>query len=111
MYQGKPQALWRGLGLSVLLQINVVTFYWALSQALGLEINYGSWFVIAPIAIFVMMIPLSINGIGVREAIFIFLLSQWDVTNSTALALAWLEYGIFLAFGLVGGLVYMLRKT
>ncbi|MEL6640307.1 MAG: lysylphosphatidylglycerol synthase transmembrane domain-containing protein [Pseudomonadota bacterium] len=111
MYQGKPQALWRGLGLSVFLQINVVTFYWALSQALGLEIDYGSWFVIAPIAIFVMMIPLSINGIGVREAIFIFLLSQWDVTNSTALALAWLEYGIFLAFGLVGGLVYMLRKT
>lgn len=111
MYKGNPLGLWRGLGLSVLLQANVVTFYWALSQALGLEIDYTSWFVIAPIAIFVMMIPLSINGIGVREAIFIFLLSQWGVENSTALALAWLEYGIFLLFGLVGGLVYMLRKT
>ncbi len=111
MYKGNPQALWRGLGLSILLQANVVTFYWALSQALGLPIDYASWFVIAPIAIFVMMIPLSINGIGVREAIFIFLLSQWGVDNSTALALAWLEYGIFLLFGLFGGIVYMLRKT
>jgi uncharacterized protein (TIRG00374 family) len=111
MYNGQQRALWRGLGFSVLLQINVVTFYWALSQALGLDITYTSWFVIAPIAIFVMMIPLSINGIGVREAIFIFLLSQWGVPNSTALALAWMEYGIFLVFGLIGGLVYMIRKS
>lgn len=111
MYKGHPQALWRGIGLSLLLQINVVTFYWALGQSLGLPVDYTSWFVIAPIAIFVMMVPLSINGIGVREAIFIFLLAQWGVADSTALALAWLEYGIFLAFGLVGGVVYMLRKT
>lgn len=111
MYKGKPQAIYRGLGLSLILQINVVTFYWALGQSLGLPVSYSSFFVIAPIAIFVMMMPISINGIGVREAIFIFLLSQWGVANSTALALAWLEYGIFLAFGLIGGLVYMLRKT
>lgn len=111
MYNNNPFALWRGLALSVVLQINVVTFYWSLSQALGLDVSYGHWFVIAPIAIFVMMIPLSINGIGVREAIFIFLLSQWGTDDSTALALAWLEYGIFLAFGLIGGAVYMMRKT
>lgn len=111
MYKGNPSALWRGLGLSLLLQINVVTFYWALGQALGLPVSYASFFVIAPIAIFVMMAPISINGIGVRETIFIFLLSQWGVGTSTALALAWLEYGIFLFFGLIGGAVYALRRT
>ncbi len=111
MFNGQPQVLWRGLGLSIVLQVNVVTFYWLLSQALGLDVNYGSWFLIAPIAIFVMMVPISINGIGVREAIFIFLLSQWGVPTSVAIALAWLEYGIFLAFGLIGGAIYMIRKT
>ncbi|MFD2740001.1 lysylphosphatidylglycerol synthase transmembrane domain-containing protein [Sulfitobacter aestuarii] len=110
IYRGKSAALWRGLALSLLLQVNVVTFYWALSQALGLPLSYGSFFAIAPIAIFVMMIPISINGIGVREAIFLFLLAQWGIGSAEALALAWLEYGTFLAFGLLGGIVYALRR-
>jgi uncharacterized protein (TIRG00374 family) len=109
-YRDAQGALARGFALSVVLQVNVVTFYWALAQALGLPVDYASFFVIVPIAIFVMMLPISINGIGVREGIFIFLLAQWGVDSAHAIALAWLEYGIFLAFGLLGGLLYALRR-
>lgn len=109
-YRDAQGALAAAFALSVALQINVITFYWALGQALGLPIDYPSFFVIVPIAIFVMMLPISINGIGVREGIFIFLLAQWGVDSAHAIALAWLEYGIFLAFGLLGGALYALRR-
>jgi uncharacterized protein (TIRG00374 family) len=109
-YRDAQGVLVLSLVLSLVLQINVISFYWALGRALDLPVDYASFFVIAPIAIFVMMLPISINGIGVREGIFIFLLAQWGVDGAHALALAWLEYGIFLAFGVLGGIIYVLRR-
>lgn len=110
LYRGHRGALARALGFSFLLQINVISFYWCLSQALGLSIAYWDFYIIAPVAILVMMLPISINGIGVRESIFVFLLAQWGVGASEAVALAWLEYGLFLAMGLLGGALFALRR-
>ncbi|MCK0168493.1 flippase-like domain-containing protein [Jannaschia sp. S6380] len=98
------------LGLSILLQINVVTFYFVLSQALDLGVSYGAFFAIVPVAIFAMMAPLSINAIGIREAIFILLLGLWGVDRDHALAFAWAEFGAILTAGLFGGIVYALRR-
>ncbi len=109
-YKETPHVFRRALLLSLLLQLVVITFYWALAMALNIPISYASFFAIAPIAIFVMMLPISINGIGIREGIFVFLLAQWDVSTAAALSLAWLEYGIFLCFGLLGGVLYGLRR-
>ena len=98
------------LGLSILLQVNVVTFYWVIGHALGLEVPYAAYYVIVPIAIFVMMVPFSINAIGIREVIFIYLLGVWGVDSDLALAFAWAEFGIILCAGLLGGIVYMTHK-
>lgn len=110
-FRGHPQAILRGLAISLLLQINVVSFYWAIGQGLGIAIGYEAFYVIVPLAIFVMMAPISINGIGLREGIFIYLFGLWSVGEVEALALAWMEYGIFLAFGLLGGAIYAVRRT
>ena len=110
LYHNARGVLLRSLLVSLALQVNVVTFYWAIAMALHLPVGYGSFFAIAPLAIFVMMVPLSINGIGIREGIFVFLLAQWGVSEPQALALAWVEYGLFLGFGLLGGVLYGLRR-
>lgn len=99
------------LGLSILLQINVVTFYWVIGQALGLGVPYGAFYVIVPIAIFMMMAPFSINGIGIREVAFIYLLGIWNIERELALAFAWLEFGTILTAGLLGGAVYLLHRA
>ena len=99
------------LGLSILLQVNVVTFYWVIGQALGLDVPYSAYFVIVPIAIFLMMAPFSINGIGVREVAFIYLLGVWGVGREMALAFAWLEFGAILTAGLIGGVVYLAHRS
>lgn len=109
-FSGHPGALLRGFAISLLLQVNVVSFYWALGQGLGIEIGYTAFYIIVPLAIFVMLAPISINGIGLREGIFIYLFGLWAIDPSLALALAWMEYGIFLGFGLLGGALYALRR-
>lgn len=57
-----------------------------------------------------MMLPVSINGIGLRENVFFFFLALFAVTKTDAIAFAWIEYGILLLQGVGGGLVYALRK-
>ncbi|MEM8753901.1 MAG: lysylphosphatidylglycerol synthase transmembrane domain-containing protein [Pseudomonadota bacterium] len=109
-FRGEGGGVLRAFGLSLLIQINVVSSYWLLSQALGLGIDYADFYVIVPVAVFVMMAPITINGVGLREAIFIFLLAIWGIGEPQALAFAWLEYAVYLVFGLAGGVVYALRR-
>ncbi len=109
-YRGNIPALLRAFSLSVLLQLILVSFYWSIAMGFGFDINFASFFVIVPLASIVMLAPISINGIGLRESVFIFLLGLWSVGENEALAFAWTEYGIFLCVGLTGGIVYALRR-
>jgi glycosyltransferase 2 family protein len=77
-----------------------------LSRALHVEIGLAPFFLIVPLAVFIMMVPVSINGIGVRENVFVFFLGAFGVAEATGLAFAWLEYGTLLLQALAGGLVY-----
>lgn len=106
LYRGQHKVLVLALLLSLALQFNVVIFIWAISMALDLQLSLAVFFVVVPIAIMVMMLPISINGIGLREGIYIFLLGSWGVSAAQAVSLAWIEYGIFLLFGLIGGVIY-----
>ena len=57
-----------------------------------------------------MMLPISINGIGLRESVFVFFFSAFGVVKYQAIAFAWLAYGLVILQGLLGGIVYALRK-
>jgi len=109
-FRGKHGALIKVFVFSVVLQLNVVAFYWLIARGLGLEITFGQMLAAAPIAVFVMLVPITINGIGLREGIWILLLGAYGFEDADAVALSWIELGLFVLFGLMGGLVYAARK-
>jgi len=109
-YRHAKIEVFRALVLSVLLQINVVVCFIVLARAIGIELPVESMFLIIPVAIFIMMIPISINAIGVREAVFVFLFSMYGIENVQALAFAWTAYSLTLLQGILGGIVFALRK-
>ena len=110
LFKGRHDVLWRAMLLSFALQINVVVHYYVLSVSLEFGVPLSAFFLIVPVAIVTMMLPISINGIGVREGIFALLLSAYGVDSEAAIALAWISYGFILLQGLLGGLVFALRK-
>src|SRR5690606_12640552 len=110
-FRGRHGALARAMALSILLQLNVVAFYWLIGRAMGFPLGLADWLLIVPIATVVMMAPVSINGIGVREGILALLLGAHGVAPADAVAFAWLEYASFLLYGLIGGLVYAARRA
>lgn len=109
-FSTKKEALVKALGLSILLQANVVFYYFLISEALSFNIDIINFFLIVPLTIFIMMIPISLNGIGLRENALFFFLSFYGIVKSQAVTFAWLEYGMLLVLGILGGIVYALRK-
>ncbi len=55
------------------------------------------------------MVPLSINGFGVREAVFAFFFTGLGLNVSSALTLSLGSAALIMLFSLSGGAVFMLR--
>jgi len=57
-----------------------------------------------------MAIPFSFNGIGLREGGYLFLLQLIEVGTEKALAFGLLWFVIVVLDGMIGGVVFILRK-
>ncbi|MFQ5688800.1 MAG: lysylphosphatidylglycerol synthase transmembrane domain-containing protein [Gemmatimonadota bacterium] len=110
IYRGRSGALLKALALSVLIQGIVILHYVVLGAALGLPVPPGAYFLIVPVAVFLMMLPISINGIGIRENAFVFFFGFYGVSRADAVAFAWLAYGVVVLLGLAGGTILGFRR-
>lgn len=110
-FKGRNDVLLKALGLSFVLQLNVIVHFVILTRAMHIDVPTLAMFVIIPVAAAAMMIPVSINAIGVREAAFVYLFSIFGVPNEQSVAFAWVAFGFVLAQGVIGGVVFALRRA
>ncbi|AOY80058.1 MAG: flippase-like domain-containing protein [Moorea sp. SIO2B7] len=111
-FGNRKHALGMSMGLSLMVQISVIAHYYLIAKALDLPVPLLSFFVIIPLVSLIMVLPVSINAIGIRENAFVFFFGAYDYNlgRPEAIAFAWLAYGIVIIQGLLGGIVYALRK-
>jgi len=81
----------------------------AMSRCLGIEIPWQHFIYIVPLSYLAGAVPVSINGLGVREGAVVLLLTQLGVDRTTAAALALSLLALNVVFGLVGGLLFTLQ--
>lgn len=110
MYSASRRELAVACALGVVLQLNVALHYYLLSQALGQDVAPLAFLLITPVLLIVLMLPVSINGIGLREVAFIQLTAPFGVSAASAVALSVLSYLLLTLFGLIGGVVYAARQ-
>lgn len=109
-FRGQNKALFWAMFLSLVLQINVILHYWLISEALGMEISLAKYLFVIPIALFVMMVPISINAVGLRENLYVFFLVPYGATVAGCIAFSWLAYGMILLLGVFGGVILAFRR-
>ncbi len=109
VYGRKPLVLASSLALSMLLNSACALQIWALAMGLGIEVELGRLFLIVPVVIFLSSIPITPNGLGVRENLYVWMLAvpEIGVSPAGALTLSLLAFGGSLLWSLVGGLVYV----
>lgn len=105
-FQGEGRVLAGAFGWSLVLQTLVVINGYFLARALHVPISLPYFFLIVPLALFIMMLPISINAIGVRENVWVFFFAAFGVAAGKGVAMAWLDYGLVLVQALIGGVIY-----
>lgn len=105
----EPRILLIAFLVSLLLQVNVILFYYFIGVSLDLGVSLLYFSMIVPVALVVLLVPFSINGIGIREGIFVYLLTELGVQTRDAIALSWISFGLMLTQGLIGGIIFALR--
>ena len=85
-------------------------FYVAVAYALG--VNVGPWdlAVIVPVSFIVQMVPVSVNGFGVREATFSFYFTRLHLPIQSAILLSLVATALTMLFSLTGAAVYVSRS-
>lgn len=98
--------------LSFVFQTIVIVVVFLNVRALGLHpsVPITDLAVIVPLVSLAGMLPISVNGLGVRDYLYIELLDQFGVPAEAALSLALLYVAVTLIASLPGGLVYALRR-
>jgi uncharacterized membrane protein YbhN (UPF0104 family) len=114
-YQGKKRILFKGLALSFIIQAISIIEVYLLSTAIGLTVPIIYFFIFVPIINAVSAIPVSIAGLGVREAGFAALFNmfflQLGVTSDHAVSLSLLIFAVMILVNLIGGIEYVrIRK-
>jgi uncharacterized membrane protein YbhN (UPF0104 family) len=98
-------ALLASLAFNVLLMV----FNYLIALALGIRISPWYFLIFIPIISFLLTLPVSLSGIGVREGGYVLLFGQAGVPSSLAFALSLCVYAAAVATGLIGGLLYALQ--
>jgi uncharacterized protein (TIRG00374 family) len=88
------------LGVSIVVQALRILQAYCLGRALGIAAPPTVYFVLIPIALLIMLLPITVNGLGTGQAAFVALFGQIGVPSAQAFALSIL----FIALGVVGNL-------
>jgi len=109
------EARWRGLvaaaaAQSFLFQAVVILVVFLNANALGLRVPVSALAVFVPLISLAGMLPVSVNGLGIREALYLLLFGQIGVPADAAVSMALLYFAVTLAASLPGGVVYALQR-
>ncbi len=99
-YRHHHGALGAVLAASAAVQALRVLQAWGLGRALGIDAALGVYFVAIPVVLLIMLLPITINGLGTGQAAFLWTFGAAGVGRPEALALSIL----FIALGVIGNL-------
>jgi glycosyltransferase 2 family protein len=109
-YRRRPGLALGATLLSVVVQAASVLIVALLDRALGVGVPVTYYAIAVPLVSLLTLLPVSLNGMGVREASMGLLLAPAGVSGTLAGSLAFLWFLVMAAAGLVGGGVYLLGR-
>ena len=111
VYRANYGALVANVALSASILV-VATFVWyAVARALGLHISLLYFFLFNPLIAFVLLLPISFNGLGPKEAATVFFFGLIGVPSESAFAMSILFHAIIVLTSLPGGVLWWRQRA
>jgi uncharacterized membrane protein YbhN (UPF0104 family) len=71
-----------------------------------LGLPFWSYCVFVPCVNVAALIPISFNGIGLREAVYVLLLQVFHISASNAVGLSLIHFGYLISLGVSGAIMH-----
>jgi uncharacterized membrane protein YbhN (UPF0104 family) len=107
IYWNRPYTVLKAWGLSLAIHLCVTICHILIGVSLGFKIPIAAYMVVYPVSAIVATLPLSLNGIGLREAAYVYMLGFFGVGSEEAFALGLMWFSIVLLNGAIGGIPYL----
>jgi uncharacterized protein (TIRG00374 family) len=98
------------LTLSLCVQVANVALVWLVGLALDAPVPAAYYWILVPLVTLMTLVPISLNGMGVREGGTVLLLAPLGVPAATALSLSFLWFAAFTAASLFGVVLYLFGR-
>jgi len=110
-FKETPAALAGCFAGAVVVQTILVAFYVAIARSMHIPVGFAELAVIVPVSFIVQMVPVSLNGFGVREATFGFYFTRLGLPLESALLVSFMGAALIMLFSLSGGVAYLRRSV
>lgn len=109
LLRGRRGLLAELMVVAIVVQVSRILVHVLVGVALGLAIPVTYFFLFVPLLAVIVSLPISLNGIGVREGAGIVIFGLIGVSRAEAFTLQFATYLVALAVSLLGGLVVLAR--
>lgn len=107
-FRHQKKVIFNNLALSFLIQFLSPLSFYLIGLSLGIKINIAYFFVFLPIIGAISLLPISIGGLGLRDASTVFFFKKAGVIPDLSIAMSLLNFSFILFFGSIGGIIYVL---
>ena len=111
VYRSRVHAVWMAFLGSVALWTIVVYYYFTVARALRIPLPLSACFLMVPLCTLVQTVPISFNGWGIRESVFILYFHQVGLGKDSALAFSLVGAGLVVLMSLSGAIVWTAREA
>jgi hypothetical protein len=102
-----PLALVRVLLASLVFQVASIALTWVVALAFGIEVPFLACLALVPLVWVVTMLPISLGGVGLREASFAYLFGAIGLSIEQSLLLSLGTWAALLFIGAIGGVIFL----
>jgi glycosyltransferase 2 family protein len=110
-FRASPGGLLISFAAALVVQASNIAVYAAVARALGVPVGLWEMAVIVPLSGLLQIVPVSINGFGVREAAFTAFFARLGLPGELALLVSLESTALIMAVSLVGAALYVTRHA
>lgn len=107
-FRKQKKAIFNNLALSFIIQAIFPLMVYFTGLALGIKIKIVYFFVFLPIISAITLLPISLGGLGVRDAMTVYFFAKAGVAKDPAFAMSLVNFSFILLYGSIGGIIYVL---
>ncbi len=111
VYRFRYRALAANVTLSAIIVVLTASVWYTVALAVGIDKSFFYFLLFNPLIAFVLLIPISFNGLGPKEATAVFFFGLIGVPQEQAFSMSLLFHLIIVATSLPGGLLWLRARN